>query len=433
MLIYVIPFILLLVIAIFLKKREASKEAEPSNKKTAAPAKTSAKKTTTTKKVAQKSVVVEEVVPTPQHSTPVPVKIQTNIENLIKERNFFAAEAQINQALKRDNSLHGLYLLLLDIHLQQKDEFAIEQLLNHLRSLELDDILSQAEAKKAIHSHEDIAEKSANEVPTTAPSSLDLTTPVSTPNQTASFDQLQHELTSNKTAEPEAALKFDTSSLNFSPAAEPEVKAEPAALDFNFSLDSAPTEVKTEAPAITAEPSASPAEKVKPLDFTFDLTPSPAETTVAPETAAPESTISEAAAVEAPSLDFNFSTPESAPAVEAKAEPATPDFNFTFDSTPAAETNLQPTTEPEIIAAPSIALEPAATVVSTDVDLNDPLVKSFPDLSQVDEIQLNLDLASQYVELGAYDATKALLSEQGANYSAEQRQRADQLLNQIAS
>lgn len=441
MLIYVIPFILLLVIAIFLKKREASKEAEPSNKKTAAPAKTSGKKTTTTKKVAQKSVVVEEVVPTPQHSTPVPVKIQTNIENLIKERNFFAAEAQINQALKRDNSLHGLYLLLLDIHLQQKDEFAIDQLLNHLRSLELDDILSQAEAKKASHAHEDIAEKSANEAPTAAPSSLDFTAPVSTPNQTASFDQLQHELTSNKTAEPEAALEFDTSSLNFSPAAtpvvekaaEPEVKAEPAALDFNFSLDSTAAEAKTEAPAITAEPSVSPAEEVKPLDFTFDLTPSPAETTVAPETAAPESTISEAAAVEAPSLDFNFSTPESAPAVEAKAEPATPDFNFTFDSTPAAETNLQPTTEPEIIAAPSIAHEPAATVVSTDVDLNDPLVKSFPDLSQVDEIQLNLDLASQYVELGAYDAAKALLSEQGANYSAEQRQRADQLLNQIAS
>ena len=435
MLIYVIPFILLLVIAIFLKKREASKEAEPSNKKTAAPAKTSAKKTTTSKKVAQKSVPVKEVVPTPQHSTPVPVKIQTNIENLIKERNFFAAEAQINQALKRDNSLHGLYLLLLDIHLQQKDEFAVDQLLNHLRSLELDDILSQVEAKKASHAHEDIAEKSANEVPTATPSSLDFTAPVSTPNQTASFDQLQYELTSNKTAEPEAALEFDTSSLNFSPAAapvvektvEPEDKAEPAGLDFNFSLDSTATEAKTEAPAITAEPSASPAEEVKPLEFTFDLTPSPAETT-----AAPESTINEVAAVDPPSLDFNFSTPESAPAVEAKAEPA-PDFNFTFDSTAAAETKLQPTTEPEVIAAPSIALEPAATVVSTDVDLNDPLVKSFPDLSQVDEIQLNLDLASQYVELGAYDAAKALLGEQDANYSAEQRQRADQLLNQIAS
>ena len=434
MLIYVIPFILLLVIAIFLKKREASKEAEPSNKKTAAPAKTSAKKTTTTKKVAQKSVVVEEVVPTPQHSTPVPVKIQTNIENLIKERNFFTAEAQINQALKHDNSLHGLYLLLLDIHLQQKDEFAIDQLLNHLRSLELDDILSQAEAKKASHAHEDIAEKSANEAPTAAPSSLDFTAPVSTPNQTASFDQLQHELTSNKTAEPEAALKFDTSSLNFSPAAapvekaaEPEVKAEPAALDFNFSVDTAPATEKTETPAITPEPSTSATEAAQPLEFSFDLEPNKTEI-VASETPA-----NAPATTEAPSLDFDFSTTETPATVEAKTEPATPDFNFTFDNTPAAETNLQPTTEPEIIAAPSIALEPAATVVSTDVDLNDPLVKSFPDLSQVDEIQLNLDLASQYVELGAYDAAKALLSEQGANYSAEQRQRADQLLNQIAS
>ena len=454
MLIYVIPFILLLVIAIFLKKREASKEAELSNKKTATPAKTSAKKTTTTKKVAQKSVVVEEVVPTPQHSTPVPVKIQTNIENLIKERNFFAAEAQINQALKRDNSLHGLYLLLLDIHLQQKDEFAIDQLLNHIRALGLDDILVQAEAQKQVFDEQNNKAIDGIDFQPTTPADLE-SAPVEQKStadfdaliqskddissDSSSFDQLQHELTSNKTAAPEAALEFDTSSLNFSPAAapvekaaEPEVKAEPAALDFNFSVDTAPATEKTETPAITAEPSVSPAEEVKPLDFTFDLTPSPAETTAAPETTVPESTVNEASSVKAPSLDFNFSTPESASAVEAKAEPA-PDFNFTFDNTPAAETNLQPTTEPEIIAAPSIAHEPAATVVSTDVDLNDPLVKSFPDLSQVDEIQLNLDLASQYVELGAYDAAKALLSEQGANYSAEQRQRADQLLNQIAS
>lgn len=424
MLIYVIPFILLLVIAIFLKKREASKEAEPSNKKTAAPAKTSAKKTATSKKVAQKSVVAEEVVPTPQHSTPVPVKIQTNIENLIKERNFFAAEAQINQALKRDNSLHGLYLLLLNIHLQQKDEFAIDQLLNHIRALGLDDILVQAEAQKQAFDEQNNKVIDGIDFQPTTPTVLE-STPVEQKStvdfdaliqskddissNSTSFDQLQYELTSNKTSEPEA-------------------KAGPAALDFNFSLDSTATEAKTEAPAITAEPSASPAEEVKPLDFTFDLTPSPAETT-----AAPESTVNEVAAVETPSLDFNFSTPESAPAVEAKAEPAPPDFNFTFDSTPAAETKLQPAIEPEVIATPSITLEPAAAVVSTDVDLNDPLVKSFPDLSQLDEIQLNLDLASQYVELGAYDAAKALLGEQDAHYSAEQRQRADQLLNQIAS
>ncbi len=39
---------------------------------------------------------------------------------------------------------------LLDIHLQQKDEFAIDQLLNHIRALGLDDILVQAEAQKQV-------------------------------------------------------------------------------------------------------------------------------------------------------------------------------------------------------------------------------------------------------------------------------------------
>lgn len=434
MLIYVIPFILLLVIAIFLKKREASKEAEPTTKKAATPAKSSAKKTTTTKKTAQKSVAVEDVVPAAQHSTPVPVKIQTNIENLIKERNFFAAEAQINQALKRDNSLHGLYLFLLDIHLQQKDEFAIDQLLNHLRSLELDDILTQAEAKKASYVRESIEEKSAEETSQSAANTgLDFTAPSSTPNQTASFDQLQHELTSNKTTDTAAGLEFDTSSLNLSPAApvekaaEPELKAEPAALDFNFSVDTAPVTEKTEAPTITPEPSTSATEAAQPLEFSFDLEPNKTET-VAPETPA-----SAPATTEAPSLDFDFSTTESPAAVEAKTDPAVSNFNFTFDSAPAPETTTEAETPAEIIAAPTQEQETTTAPVTATVDLNDPLVKSFPDLAQVDEIQLNLDLAAQYIELGAFNAAKALLSEQDADYSTEQCQRADQLLNQIVS
>ncbi|NLN58108.1 MAG: fimbrial protein FimV, partial [Gammaproteobacteria bacterium] len=351
-----------------------------------------------------------------------------------KERNFFAAEAQINQALKRDNSLHGLYLFLLDIHLQQKDEFAIDQLLNHLRSLELDDILTQAEAKKASYARESIEEKSAEETSQSAANTgLDFTAPSSTPNQTASFDQLQQELTSNKTTDTAAGLEFDTSSLNLSPAApvekaaEPELKAEPAALDFNFSVDTAPVTEKTEAPTITPEPSTSATEAAQPLEFSFDLEPNKTET-VAPETPA-----SAPATTEAPSLDFDFSTTESPAAVEAKTDPAVSDFNFTFDSAPAPETTTEAETPAEIIAAPTQEQETTTAPVTATVDLNDPLVKSFPDLAQVDEIQLNLDLAAQYIELGAFDAAKALLSEQDADYSTEQRQRADQLLNQIVS
>lgn len=439
MLIYVIPFILLLVIAIFLKKREASKEAEPTTKKAATPAKSSAKKTTTTKKTAQKSVAVEDVVPAAQHSTPVPVKIQTNIENLIKERNFFAAEAQINQALKRDNSLHGLYLFLLDIHLQQKDEFAINQLLNHIQALGLDDILVQAEAKKQLFDEQnnkaidgiDFEPTTVDTVITEQKSTADFDALIETKNEihsesTSSFDQLQHELTSNKTTDTAAGLEFDTSSLNLSPAApvekvaEPEVKAEPAALDFNFSVDTA-TE-KTETPTITSESSTSATEAAQPLEFSFDLEPNKTET--------PASALT---TTEAPSLDFDFSTTETPTAVEAKTEPAASEFNFTFDSTPAPETTTEAETPVEVIASPTQEQEITTAPVAATVDLNDPLVKSFPDLAQVDEIQLNLDLAAQYIELGAFDAAKALLSEQDADYSTEQRQRADQLLNQIAS
>ena len=52
MLIYVIPFILLLVIAIVLKKREASKQAEQTS---TAKAKTKGKKVSSTKKTPQKN------------------------------------------------------------------------------------------------------------------------------------------------------------------------------------------------------------------------------------------------------------------------------------------------------------------------------------------------------------------------------------------
>ena len=67
---------------------------------------------------------MEPVGVTKKSATPLSAETRKKIEGLIQERNFFAAEAQINQALNRDNSQHELYLLLLDIHILQKDDFA---------------------------------------------------------------------------------------------------------------------------------------------------------------------------------------------------------------------------------------------------------------------------------------------------------------------
>lgn len=60
-------------------------------------------------------------------------------------------------------------------------------------------------------------------------------------------------------------------------------------------------------------------------------------------------------------------------------------------------------------------------------------MQSFPELVEVDEISLNLELAQQYIQLGAFESARELLAEQEAGYTAEQRQQADHLRNQIAS
>ena len=104
-----IPFIILLVIAVVLKKREASKEEQKPKNKTNANKKG--------KKVAGKSVTrprneSREVTPTiiaeQKKTTPVSQELHQKIISLIQSGNYSTAEAQINQALNRDNSQHGL-------------------------------------------------------------------------------------------------------------------------------------------------------------------------------------------------------------------------------------------------------------------------------------------------------------------------------------
>jgi FimV-like protein len=88
---------------------------------------------------------------------------------------------------------------------------------------------------------------------------------------------------------------------------------------------------------------------------------------------------------------------------------------------------------PEKPASAAISFDiPSAPVTST-VHQNDPLVQSFPELTETDEVVLNLELAEQYIQLGAYDAAREILTEKEADYSPQQRTHVDQLLNRIAS
>ncbi|MEM9992882.1 MAG: hypothetical protein AAGE79_01920, partial [Acinetobacter pittii] len=143
---YVIPFIILLVVAVILKKRENSQKQESNSPKTIN-RKTNKKANSKSSKNSREKTkvnVVEESIPSTPQSSPVPEAVCQKIQLLIQEKQFSAAEAQVNQALKKDNTQHELYLLLLEIHIAQKDEFAITQLISHIRSLSLNEIAIQA-------------------------------------------------------------------------------------------------------------------------------------------------------------------------------------------------------------------------------------------------------------------------------------------------
>lgn len=438
MLIYVIPLVILIIVLIVFKKRQDAQESDKAKTKTV-----KAKKPGSASKAApQRTKVVEPVGVTKKSATPLSAETRKKIEGLIQERNFFAAEAQINQALNRDNSQHELYLLLLDIHILQKDEFAISQLLNHIRSLHLDEILAQAEAKqrefeKSSSAAQDTIDfpsaqlktSSAQEAASTSDAFADLVAPA--PSNELAFEQLQQDFQSSKPtpiAEPVADIQ--PLEFNFEPKTTSVVtpKAEevpvPAAPSIDFEFQSTSTDIQTTAVTETAPV----------LDFKLDLEqPAPVET-------AP--TVSE----EIKPLDFSFSLDTPVPAAEKTAVPAT-EFDLSSLTAaapvaePASQTNLSGMdfkldhleTTPEAPAATAMSFDLPATPAQATIDQHDPLVQSFPELLDVNEAGLNLDLAQQYIQLGAYAAAREVIAEREAEYTPEQQQRAEQLLNQIAS
>ena len=434
MLYILIPCLLLLIVAVVLKKREsANNESSSDNGKKTANKKVS--KTTTTR-TSRASTTPTKVATTPVATEAAPTTLDTevriSIENLIKAENYFAAEAKINQALNQDNSQHELYLYLLEIHVAQKDDFAIKQLINYLRSLGLHDIADQAEAKQ-LRAQANALTVSEAVIP--APMSTPvqtqslksdaafdelISTPVRDSNAVkASFDSLQPDFNTTQ------AEKKDLEPIEYSFEPKKSVEA-PQAVEFELNSDTVSNSVDS-APNTVEKPLEDTSKvDVAPLEFDFSA---PVENKVKEEPATP---------VE----DFVFSTPATSketstqPAAEFKLDnelpisPAT-DFHFSLDTPISADPTSLAFETQKIEIAPAI-VEPEVDT-STLADSNDPLAQSFPELLKVNEIQLNLDLASRYIELGAYDAAKKLLSADENTFSTEQRDRSQQLLKQIAS
>ena len=424
MLYILIPCLLLLVVAVILKKRESANSdtaQEKSTKKSSAKkAKTS--NTRSSRPASTQSKATSAPVATETATDSLDPEVRSSIENLIKAENYSAAEAKINQALNQNNNHHELYLYLLDIHVAQKDEFAIKQLINYLRSLGLHDIADQAEAKQ---------QRSTKVEPKPAPASSFQAAHAST--HLANDQVLKSETAFDDLIQPEPAPAFDQ--LNsMSLATEPKEAADHQPLEYTFE-------------------SKKPAEETPAVDLDFS----------APESFKLDVETKKEPAPEVAPLEFNFSTP----AVEEKSETTAPIEDFTFDEKPAVKEKVEApaaelkldaelpllndsndfhfsldtplSADPNSVAFETQQIDLAPKTVEPEIDASelenadDPLAQSFPDLLKVNEIQLNLDLAERYIELGAYESAKKLIASDEASFSIEQRQRSQKLLNQIAS
>lgn len=401
---YVIPFVILLALALILKKRENAKKSNDTathkKSKTQLHNKNRHRPDKATKRVQEKSPVKAQK--KSEHlSAPISEDEKTKIQNLIQTRRFLSAEAKINQALNQDNTQHDLYLFLFDIHIAQKDELATKHLLNHLRLLGLHEIIDQANQKLENSSWVD--ESATNKV-----NHKDLTTT----NELSSivqpiFDNIESNSTrENATSTEETLAEFELEKKATPKEIEPLEFTRP---DLN-QLNSA--QANTQAPKQDKNYGT---DEIKPLEFNFDIA-SPIDEN---KTQSPFSQ---------PSIVKELSIEQRNDELQLESNSS---FEFNLD-TPIATTPEDLVFEEELNRS---IQQTALQKIDSDSSLHtqDPLAQAFPQLLISNEIQLNFELAQKYIELGAYDAAKQLINEKADEYSLEQRHFSEKLLNQIAS
>ncbi|MDC5319463.1 hypothetical protein VXR60_12920 [Acinetobacter baumannii] len=417
---YVIPFIILLVVAVILKKRENSQKQEatsPKNINRKSGKKASAKSSKSSREKT-KAKVIEENTPAIPQSNPVPEALRHNIQQLIQEKQFSAAEAQVNQALKKDNTQHELYLLLLEIHIAQKDEFAIQQLISHIRSLGLNEIAAQAEMRQKEY------ESSRQPDAIDFPQAQTYEEPKNT-DTTAQFDELT-------TSSSEAS--FDDLQKDYTPVKqEPAVEIEP--LEFNFSFEQTSATENTNQPAQQPELSSTQeTNELADLEFSFDLAPlhGTEEKSQPVEIKADQENSINA-------LDFNLDLKPSSPETKSVEQAPSLDEIKLIEQTPLEATSIAPLEfsldEPALVTAPEIEIQNNEVVNErvTQTQIEDPLLEAFPELKQINENELDLKLAEQYIKFGANQAARNLLQSDEQKFNTEQQQHAKNLLNRIAS
>lgn len=345
MFLYIIPFLLLLVVAVVLKQREGKNSAdENESTKTKTKSKTNPEQPKGTKtrisnqkgKRSKADVAVDA--PPAVQTTVVAPELLQKLQQLIHGGHFSTAEAHINQALNRDPKQHELYLILLKVHLLQKDDLAINQLINHIRSLSAPELLAEAEAKRLEHEQmQSIEAEYLNEIHETEVK----------PQKPSPFDGLQFQR-----EQVSSAVPLVTESV-----AEPNTASSPLQFnDFNLSHH------LTDNSATETQASTEPVTNHEPLHVDFNFaSPSPVTTS---HTANSDSTFS--LNLEKPSEPLNSSLPDiSLAETPLQTVSVAPEFQFNLDM---ANDNTAPSTPDLNLNVPDNNL--SITPVQADQDLS---------------------------------------------------------------
>lgn len=388
----------MLIVAILVRIRQKKAEEEPQQKKTTkASATKTSKKTATVEAKPEKKVQVKAKKEAKRPQIDIDT-LTAKIDVMIADRQFAKAEGMINQTLNQDASHHVLYSKLMNIYVLQHDEFAMNQLLNTVQNQRLNEVYQDLFSRKEAY-----LEEKANSI-TTEPSKADTVdyTPSSATNNTVDFDSLNDFASPTQTTNS-APLEFDASSAS--------TTSDSSFDALNLNIDSPSTDNVAPADFDQFNTESQAPISNQNLDFKLDSDTPPSQ-------------------IEAsPSLDFNLDQPS------AKTESPNVDFNLGEDSSNTESPLLYEVTQRD--QPTEVGFDPSeeiatAEIESSFVDADDPIAQAFPTLAQVDPVELDIELAEQYVRLGEIAAAKQLLNVDQAQLNADQAEKVQQLLQKIA-
>lgn len=291
-------------------------------------------------------------------------------------------------------------------------------MISHIRSLGLNEIAAQAETRQKEY------ESSRQPDAIDFPQAQTYEEPKNT-DTTAQFDELT-------TSSSEAS--FNDLKKDYTPVKqEPAVEIEP--LEFNFSFEQTSATENTNQPAQQPELSSTQeTNELADLEFSFDLAPlhETEEKSQAVEVKADQENSINA-------LDFNLDLNPSSPETKSVEQAPSLDEIKLIEQTPLEATSIAPLEfsldEPALVTAPEIEIQNNEVVNErvTQTQIEDPLLEAFPELKQINENELDLKLAEQYIKFGANQAARNLLQSDEQKFNTEQQQHAKNLLNRIAS